>query len=152
MKAVFYEGTGGPEVIEVREVQPPVPKPGEVIVDVVAAGLNRADVQQRRGVYPPPPGASELPGLEVSGTVSALGGAPIAGASVRVGLTAVSTAADGSFALSNLPVGSATLSYAYRGTDPAHPACCRSSRAREVLARRSCSPRSKTRHEKPAGW
>ena len=73
MKAVFYEGTGGPEVIEVREVPPPVPKPGEVIVDVVAAGLNRADVQQRRGVYPPPPGASDIPGLEVSGRIAALG-------------------------------------------------------------------------------
>jgi NADPH2:quinone reductase len=51
----------------------PVPGPGEGLVKVAAFGLNRADVQQRRGVYPPPPGASDIPGLEVSGTIEALG-------------------------------------------------------------------------------
>ncbi|MHA7263185.1 NAD(P)H-quinone oxidoreductase [Arthrobacter sp. TMN-37] len=70
MKAVVIRGPGGPEMLELREVPDPEPKPGEVMIDVVAAGLNRADVQQRRGVYPPPPGASEYPGLEVSGTVA----------------------------------------------------------------------------------
>ncbi|WAH99226.1 NAD(P)H-quinone oxidoreductase [Arthrobacter sp. MMS18-M83] len=73
MKAVYISEPGGPEVLEVREVPSPVPGPGEVLIDVVAAGLNRADVQQRRGFYPPPPGASEIPGLEVSGRIAAFG-------------------------------------------------------------------------------
>lgn len=73
MKAVYISEPGGPEVLEVREVEAPVPGPGEVLIDVVAAGLNRADVQQRRGFYPPPPGASEVPGLEVSGRISGFG-------------------------------------------------------------------------------
>ncbi|UKA63373.1 NAD(P)H-quinone oxidoreductase [Arthrobacter sp. FW306-04-A] len=73
MKAVYISEPGGPEVLEVREVPPPVPGPGEVLIDVVAAGLNRADVQQRRGFYAPPPGASEIPGLEVSGRIAAFG-------------------------------------------------------------------------------
>lgn len=70
MRAVVIEGAGGPEVLTVREVPAPVPAAGEVLVDVVAAGLNRADVQQRRGLYPPPAGASDVPGLEVSGHVA----------------------------------------------------------------------------------
>ena len=73
MKAVYISEPGGPEVLEVREVQAPVAGPGEVLIDVVAAGLNRADVQQRKGVYPPPPGASEVPGLEVSGRIAGFG-------------------------------------------------------------------------------
>lgn len=73
MKAVFIAEPGGPEVLQVREVDAPVPGPGEVLIDVVAAGINRADVQQRRGVYPPPPGASEIPGLEVSGRIAGFG-------------------------------------------------------------------------------
>lgn len=73
MKAVYITKPGGPEVLEVREVDAPVPGPGEVLIDVVAAGLNRADVQQRRGYYPPPPGASEIPGLEVSGRIADFG-------------------------------------------------------------------------------
>ncbi len=73
MKAVFISEPGGPEVLEVRDVDAPVPGHGEVLIDVVAAGLNRADVQQRRGFYPPPPGASEIPGLEVSGRIAGFG-------------------------------------------------------------------------------
>jgi putative PIG3 family NAD(P)H quinone oxidoreductase len=73
MKAVLTKGAGGPEMLEVVELANPVPGPGEVLIDVVAAGLNRADVQQLRGVYPPPPGASEILGLEVSGRIAALG-------------------------------------------------------------------------------
>ncbi|TLM74944.1 NAD(P)H-quinone oxidoreductase [Pseudarthrobacter sp. NamB4] len=73
MKAVYISEPGGPEVLEVREVETPVPGPGEVLIDVVAAGLNRADVQQRMGFYPPPPGAPEIPGLEVSGRISGFG-------------------------------------------------------------------------------
>ncbi|MCA0436108.1 MAG: NAD(P)H-quinone oxidoreductase [Austwickia sp.] len=55
------------------EVEDPTPAPGEVVIDVAAAGVNRADLLQRRGFYPPPPGASDLPGLEVAGTVSVVG-------------------------------------------------------------------------------
>lgn len=73
MKAVFITEPGGPEVLQVREVDAPVPGPGEVLINVVAAGVNRADVQQRRGYYPPPPGASEIPGLEVSGRIAGFG-------------------------------------------------------------------------------
>ncbi|QDY89269.1 NAD(P)H-quinone oxidoreductase [Arthrobacter sp. UKPF54-2] len=73
MKAVYISEPGGPEALELREVPAPVPGEGEVLIDVVAAGLNRADVQQRRGFYPPPPGASEIPGLEVSGRIAGFG-------------------------------------------------------------------------------
>ncbi|CAA9412270.1 MAG: Quinone oxidoreductase [uncultured Quadrisphaera sp.] len=73
MRAIVARSPGGPEVLELAEVPDPVPGPGEVLVDVVAAGVNRADLLQRRGLYPPPPGASEVLGLEVSGTVAALG-------------------------------------------------------------------------------
>lgn len=73
MKAVYISQPGGPEALEIRNVPAPVPGPGEVLIDVVAAGLNRADVQQRKGHYPPPPGASEIPGLEVSGRIAGFG-------------------------------------------------------------------------------
>ncbi|WP_369070069.1 NAD(P)H-quinone oxidoreductase [Kineococcus terrestris] len=74
MRAVIVETPGGPEVLRAAELPDPVPGPGEVVVDVAAAGVNRADLMQREGRYPPPPGAPEHPGLEVSGWVSALGG------------------------------------------------------------------------------
>lgn len=73
MKAVVAMTAGGPEVLALTQVPAPVPGPGEVLIDVVAAGLNRADVQQRRGFYPPPPGASEILGLEVSGRIAGFG-------------------------------------------------------------------------------
>lgn len=73
MKAVYISQPGGPEALEIRNLPAPVPGPGEVLIDVVAAGLNRADVQQRKGHYPPPPGASEIPGLEVSGRIAGFG-------------------------------------------------------------------------------
>jgi putative PIG3 family NAD(P)H quinone oxidoreductase len=73
MRAVIAEGTGGPEVLSVREVPDPDPGPGEVVVAVAAAALNRADLLQRQGFYPPPPGASDVIGMECSGTVAALG-------------------------------------------------------------------------------
>ncbi|WP_203937774.1 NAD(P)H-quinone oxidoreductase [Spirilliplanes yamanashiensis] len=69
MRAVTISEPGGPDVLTWTEVPDPVPADGEVVVDVVAAGVNRADVMQRRGLYPPPPGAPEYPGLECSGTV-----------------------------------------------------------------------------------
>lgn len=70
MRAVVIEGAGGPEALSVQDIADPVPAAGEVLIDVVAAGLNRADVQQRKGLYPPPPGASTIPGLEVSGRIA----------------------------------------------------------------------------------
>ena len=73
MKAIVARQDGGPEVLEVAEVPAPEPGPGELLVDVTAAGVNRADLMQRQGHYPPPPGASPLLGLEVSGRVAALG-------------------------------------------------------------------------------
>ncbi len=73
MRAVVAQGTGGPEVLSVTDVPDPVAGPGEVLLQVVAAGLNRADLLQRRGFYPPPPGASDIIGMECSGRVLALG-------------------------------------------------------------------------------
>jgi NADPH2:quinone reductase len=71
MRAVVAEGSGGPEVLKV--VQRPVPKPseGEILVKVKAAGVNRPDVIQRQGGYPPPPGAPDILGLEIAGEVAA---------------------------------------------------------------------------------
>lgn len=73
MRAVTFDGAGGPEVIRVVERPVPAPVAGEILLKVAAAGLNRADVQQRRGAYPVPPGASDIPGLEASGHVVARG-------------------------------------------------------------------------------
>lgn len=73
MHAIRISEPGGPEVLAWTEVPDPVPGEGEVLVDVAASAANRADVSQRQGNYPPPPGASEYPGLECSGTVAALG-------------------------------------------------------------------------------
>ncbi len=73
MRAVVITEPGGPEVLQVRDVPAPQPEPGEVIVDVTATAVNRADLLQREGNYPPPPGASPYPGLECSGTIAALG-------------------------------------------------------------------------------
>lgn len=70
MKAVVFGGKGGPELVEVREVPDPTPQRGEVLVRVRAAAMNRADLLQRRGLYPPPPGTREdIPGLELAGEV-----------------------------------------------------------------------------------
>ena len=73
MKAVEIAQPGGPEVLRIAERPVPSMKPGEVLVKVAAAGVNRPDVEQRRGNYPPPPGASDIPGLEIAGTVVACG-------------------------------------------------------------------------------
>ncbi|UGT52804.1 NAD(P)H-quinone oxidoreductase [Nocardia asteroides] len=73
MRAVELNGFGGPEVMEWTETVDPEVRPGEVLIEVIAAGVNRADVMQRRGFYPPPADASSVPGLECSGTIVALG-------------------------------------------------------------------------------
>jgi putative PIG3 family NAD(P)H quinone oxidoreductase len=73
MRAAITSGAGGPDVLSVAELPDPEPGPGEVAIAVAATAVNRADLLQRQGFYPPPPGASEVIGLECSGTVAALG-------------------------------------------------------------------------------
>jgi putative PIG3 family NAD(P)H quinone oxidoreductase len=73
MHAITLREPGGPEVLEWTEVPDPEPGPGEVQIDVAASAVNRADLLQRQGFYPPPPGASEIIGMECSGRVAAVG-------------------------------------------------------------------------------
>lgn len=73
MRAILIREPGGPDVLEWVEVPDPVPGPGEVLIDVAASAVNRADLLQRAGFYDPPPGASPYPGLECAGRISALG-------------------------------------------------------------------------------
>jgi NADPH2:quinone reductase len=73
MTYIEAAGAGGPEVLRAARMNVPQPKPDEVLIRVQAAGVNRPDVQQRLGVYPPPPGASPVIGLEVAGEVAAVG-------------------------------------------------------------------------------
>ncbi len=73
MKQVRFSGPGGPEVIEIETAPVPQPGPGQVLIAVAAAGINRPDCLQRAGGYPPPPGATTVPGLEVSGHIVAVG-------------------------------------------------------------------------------
>jgi putative PIG3 family NAD(P)H quinone oxidoreductase len=71
--AVTITAPGGPDVLTWSEVDDPEPGEGQVVIDVVAAGVNRADLLQRAGFYPPPPGASPYPGMECSGRIAAVG-------------------------------------------------------------------------------
>jgi putative PIG3 family NAD(P)H quinone oxidoreductase len=73
MNEIRFDGAGGPDVIRLVEAPVPVPGEGQVLIEVVAAGVNRPDAIQRAGHYPPPPGESDVPGLEVSGRVVARG-------------------------------------------------------------------------------
>ncbi len=73
MTAIEITEPGGPEVLRPGTRPMPMPGAGEVLIKVAAAGINRPDVMQRQGAYPPPPGASDIPGLEVAGTVAAVG-------------------------------------------------------------------------------
>ena len=73
MREIYFDGAGGPAVIKLREAPVPAPGPGKVLVEVAAAGINRPDCIQRAGLYPPPPGESEVPGLEIAGKIAALG-------------------------------------------------------------------------------
>ena len=73
MRAVVITEPGGPEVLQWLEVPDPVPDPGEAVIQVAAGGVNRADLMQRQGFYPPPPGAPPYPGLECSGLIRAVG-------------------------------------------------------------------------------
>lgn len=73
MTAIGYDAPGGAEVLRPETLPVPAPGPGQVLVKVAYAGVNRPDVVQRRGAYPPPPGASPIPGLEIAGDVVAAG-------------------------------------------------------------------------------
>jgi NADPH2:quinone reductase len=84
MKAIEISQPGGPEVLRLVDRPDPVPGSGEVLIKVAAAGVNRPDLMQRQGHYPPPKGASDLPGLEVAGTITALGSGQPRSASGRL--------------------------------------------------------------------
>ena len=94
MRAVEISAPGGPDVLRLAERPTPVPGRGEVLVKVAAAGVNRPDVLQRMGVYPPPPGASDIPGLEIAGTVVAAG----EGATHHIGTRVCALVAGGGYA------------------------------------------------------
>lgn len=95
MTAVAIVGKGGPEVLQCVTLPVPQPAAGEVLIKVLAAGVNRPDVLQRKGFYPAPNGHSQLPGLEVSGTVAALGDGV---SSVAVGQTVMALVNGGGYA------------------------------------------------------
>ena len=73
MRAVVLEGFGGPEVLKIGDVAPPAPAAGQILIRVAATSVNRPDLVQREGRYPPPPGESEILGLEMAGTITAVG-------------------------------------------------------------------------------
>ena len=73
LRVVQIARPGGPEVLDIVERPVPAPGPGEVLLNVYAASVNRPDIQQRRGLYPPPPGVTDIPGLDAAGTVAAIG-------------------------------------------------------------------------------
>src|SRR6266403_3104465 len=73
MTAIEIDGFGGPEVLKPTTRPVPLPSTGEVLIEVAAAGVNRPDIHQREGNYAPPPGASDIPGLEIAGKVVAVG-------------------------------------------------------------------------------
>ena len=73
MTAITFAAPGGPDVMKLTEVPRPTPGVGEVLIRIAAAGVNRPDIQQRKGLYPPPPGASPILGLEAAGEVVAIG-------------------------------------------------------------------------------
>ena len=73
MRAIVVKGPGDADTMRVAEVPRPAPRPGEVLIKVAAAGVNRADIVQRKGHYPPPAGITDILGMEVSGHVAATG-------------------------------------------------------------------------------
>lgn len=98
MRAIEIAGFGGPEVLREAQRPAPVPAAGELLIAVQSSGVNRPDVLQRKGLYPMPPGVSDLPGLEVAGTVA--GGAPadLAAAGLAVGDPVCALVAGGGYA------------------------------------------------------
>lgn len=95
MQAIEISRPGGPEVLVPAELPEPVPGPGEVLIEVQAAGVNRPDILQRKGLYPAPPGASALPGLEVAGRIV---GGELAGTGWRLGDAVCALVSGGGYA------------------------------------------------------
>jgi NADPH:quinone reductase len=98
MKAIEITAYGPPEVLRLTERPTPVAGAGEVLIRVAASGVNRPDVLQRKGLYPVPPGASDLPGLEVAGTVANGDAAAMAAAGIKVGDRVCALVAGGGYA------------------------------------------------------
>ncbi|MGE4376006.1 MAG: NAD(P)H-quinone oxidoreductase [Burkholderiaceae bacterium] len=98
MRVVEISAFGKPEVLRLAERPQPQPGPGEVLIRVHASGVNRPDVLQRKGHYPPPPGASDLPGLEVAGVIEGGDAAALAEAGFQVGDRVCALVAGGGYA------------------------------------------------------
>lgn len=98
MKAIVIAQPGGPEVLGLAELPEPRPGPGECLIRVAASGVNRPDVLQRKGLYPPPPGVSEVPGLEVAGWIAAGDEAALAASGLTIGDAVCALVAGGGYA------------------------------------------------------
>ncbi len=98
MKAIEIHQPGGPDVLRACERPEPLPRAGELLIDVAASGINRPDVLQRKGLYPMPPGVSDLPGLEVAGTLVAGDAAELAAAGLSLGQRVCALVAGGGYA------------------------------------------------------
>jgi putative PIG3 family NAD(P)H quinone oxidoreductase len=98
MQAILISRNGGPEVLTPGVVPEPVAGPNDVVIAITAAGVNRADIGQRQGTYPPPPGSPEWPGMEVSGVVESLGDAVPATSGLAVGAEVVALLGGGGYA------------------------------------------------------
>ncbi|NBO88571.1 MAG: NAD(P)H-quinone oxidoreductase, partial [Betaproteobacteria bacterium] len=98
MQAIEISEFGAPEVLRVVERDQPVPGAGELLIRVAASGVNRPDVLQRKGNYPVPPGASDLPGLEVAGVIESGDAAAMAAAGLKVGDRVCALIAGGGYA------------------------------------------------------
>jgi NADPH2:quinone reductase len=98
MRAIEITAPGGPEVLQLCERPTPEARPGELLIEVQASGVNRPDVLQRKGLYPMPPGVSDLPGLEIAGTVAAGAPADLVAAGLRLGDAVCALVAGGGYA------------------------------------------------------
>jgi NADPH2:quinone reductase len=98
MRAIAMTAFGGPEVLVETSRPDPVPAAGEMLVKVTASGINRPDVLQRKGAYAPPPGASDLPGLEIAGTIVGGDAAELAAAGFQLGDRVCALVAGGGYA------------------------------------------------------
>lgn len=98
MRAIEITAAGGPEVLRPAQRPQPQPAAGELLIRVAASGVNRPDVLQRKGLYPPPPGASDIPGLEIAGTVAGGAAEDLAAAGVGIGDRVCALVAGGGYA------------------------------------------------------
>ncbi|MDE2566764.1 MAG: NAD(P)H-quinone oxidoreductase [Burkholderiales bacterium] len=98
MRAIEIRAPGGPEVLQPCERPQPQPRPGELLIAVQASGVNRPDVLQRKGQYPVPPGVSDLPGLEIAGTVAAGAAEDLAATGLALGDPVCALVAGGGYA------------------------------------------------------